>query len=215
MQLISVNIGEKRTHPKGDSFETTGIYKLPTPDPVRVTSLGMQSDFICDQDSHGGPDQAVYVYGATDYSWWSQQLNRVLEPGTFGENLTISEMQSAQFKIGDRLHVGTVVLEVTGPRTPCSTLAARMRDPMFVRKYRRAELPGLYCRVIQEGTVQVGDSVTLESDPGPGVTTLELFREHYRREKDEMALRRFLAAPVAARIRSKLEKDLGKLVARP
>jgi MOSC domain-containing protein YiiM len=213
MQLTSVNIGSKRTQPKGDEVETTGIYKMPTREPVRVTRLGLEADFICDQENHGGPDQAVYIYGAADYAWWSMELGEDLAPGTFGENLTFSDLESAQCSVGDRFRLGSAVLEVTGPRAPCSTLAARMRDPMFVKKYRRAERPGLYCRVVQEGIVQAGEQVTLEPYPGPAVTTLELFREHYRRHKDEATLRRFLRAPIAVRIRADLEKNLKKLLA--
>lgn len=213
MQLTSVNIGAARTQPKGEEVETTGIYKVPTPEPARVTFLGLQSDFICDQKNHGGPDQAVYVYGAPDYERWSSELGQELAAGTFGENLTISGLESVQFNIGDRLHVGSVILEVTAPRTPCSTLAARMRDPMFVRKYRRAERPGLYCRVIQEGMLQVSGQVTLEPYGGEAVSTLEVFRAHYQRAQDEKSLRRILAAPIAGRVRVDLVRELEKLLA--
>ncbi len=54
MHLLSVNIGQKRTQPKGNELETTGIYKLPTQEPVEIKLLGIQSDFICDQKNHGG-----------------------------------------------------------------------------------------------------------------------------------------------------------------
>ena len=162
MQLLSVNIGQKRTQAKGSEKETTGIYKLPVQELVEIKSLGIQSDFICDQKNHGGPDQAIYIYGMSDYEWWSKELGRELTAGTFGDNLTVSELESALFNIGDRLHVGSAILEVTAPRIPCSTLAARMGDPQFVKKFRQAERPGLYCRVIQEGIVHTGDEVKVE-----------------------------------------------------
>jgi MOSC domain-containing protein YiiM len=214
MQLISVNIGQKRTQPKRDELETTGIYKLSTPEPVRITSLGMRDDFICDQKNHGGPDQAIYVYGTADYAWWSQELEKELAPGTFGDNLTVSELESAQFNIGDRLHLGSVILEVTAPRIPCGTLARRMGDSQFVKKYRHAERPGLYCRVIQEGIVQQGDVVAVEHYASETVSVIELFRDHYRRDKDEVTLRRFLRAPLAIRARRDVEEDLQKLLVR-
>ena len=72
-------------------------------------------------------------------------------PGTFGENLTISELESAKFNIGDMLHIGDVTLQVTAPRIPCSTFAARMGDPHWAKKFRQAERPGLYCRVFEGG----------------------------------------------------------------
>ena len=213
MQLLSVNIGQKRVQRKGNELETTGIYKIPTLEPVQITRLGMQDDFVCDQKHHGGPDQAVYVYGAADYAWWAEELGRELQPGTFGENLTISELESARFNIGDRLHIGSVILEVTAPRIPCSTLAARMGDPRFVRQYRNAARPGLYCRVLQEGTVRAGDEVRAERWEGETVSALEVFLDYYNREKDEARLRRFLRAPIAIRARQDVERDLQKLLA--
>ncbi len=212
MQLLSVNIGERRTQQKGSKLETTGIYKLPTTQPVQVTSLGLDEDFICDTKNHGGPDQAVYIYGAPDYEWWSKELGKELEPGTFGDNLTLSDFESALYRVGDRLHIGSVILEFTAPRIPCSTLAARMGDPMFVKRYRRAERPGMYCRVIREGTLQAGDTARLEPYSGETVMAVELFRDYYRPEKDEQTLRRFLRAPIAIRARADVETDLQKLL---
>ena len=214
MQLLSVNIGQKRTQQKGNELETTGIYKLPTREPVQIGTLGIKDDFIASEKHHGGPDQAIYIYGAPDYAWWSKELGKETGPGTFGDNLTVSDLESSQYKIGDRLNIGPASLEVTAPRTPCSTLAARMGDPQFVKKYRKAERPGLYCRVIREGIVRTGEAVNLESFAGEPVTVIELFRDYYRTEKDEGTLRRFLRAPIAIRARKDVERDLEKLLSR-
>jgi len=214
MELLSVNIGQKRTQQKGADLETTGIYKLPTQGPVRITTLGIRDDFIGSQKHHGGPDQAIYIYGKPDYEWWSNALGKEPGPGTFGENLTISNLESANFKIGDRLNLGSVILEVAAPRTPCATLVTRMGDPQFVKKYRRAERPGLYCRVIREGIVQTGEVVSLEPFAGETILAIELFRDNYRTDKDEGTLRRFLKAPIAIRARKDVERDLQKLLAR-
>ena len=212
MQLLSVNIGKPYTQQNKDKPETTGIYKLPTPGPVQITSLGIREDFIGSPKDHGGPDQAVYLYGAPDYDRWSKELGKELGPGTFGDNLTLSDLESAHFNIGDRFEMGSVLLEVTAPRIPCSTLAARMGDPFFVKKYRQAERPGLYCRVIREGTVEAGDAVSLERFTGEAVGVIEVFREYYTRDRDEATLRRFLRAPIAIRARKDMELDLEKLL---
>jgi MOSC domain-containing protein YiiM len=45
---------------------------------------------------------------------------------------------------------------LTAPRIPCGTLALRMGDPGFVKQFRAAERPGLYCRVVRAGDIQVG-----------------------------------------------------------
>jgi MOSC domain-containing protein YiiM len=215
MQLISINIGHARAIRNAKESGTTGIYKSPVDVPVEITSLGLVGDVICDSANHGGVDQAVYVYGSTDYAWWSAELGRDLDPGTFGENLTIGELESAQLYIGDRLHVGSVILEVTAPRIPCATLAARMGDPAFVKRFRYAERPGLYCRVIREGAVQVGDPVTLERYAGETIAAIEMFRDFYAADLDEARIRRQLAAPIAVRARADLMAQLEKVLVQP
>jgi MOSC domain-containing protein YiiM len=206
MQLTSVNIGEKRTLQKGQELVTTGIFKLPASGPVKITGLGLEGDVIMDKKNHGGPDQAVYIYGGADYNWWREQLGRDLPPGIFGENLTISELESAAFNIGDVLLVGEVRLQVTAPRIPCSDFAARMEDLQWVKKFRAAERPGLYCRVLQEGFVQAGDSVTVEKYAGVTLSILQMYRDHYEPNKDEALIQRHLNAPINIRTRRDMEE---------
>ena len=213
MQLISVNIGQERAMQNAKAWGKTGIYKLPVSEPVQITTNGLPGDAICDVENHGGVDQAVYIFGAPDYAWWSEHLGGELAPGTFGENLTISELESAHASIGDRLQVGAVLLEVTAPRIPCVTLAARMGDPTFVKRFRQAERFGLYCRVLQSGSLQVGDLVTYTPYAGETITALEMFRNFYAPDPSEATLRRHLAAPIAIRDRAEKETRLQELLA--
>lgn len=208
MKLANVNIGQERTQQNGNKLETTGIYKLPTPEPVHISSLGIKEDFIASKKHHGGPDQAIYVYGTTDYDWWSTELGRDLYPGTFGENLDITELESAQFNIGDRLLIGSVILEISAPRIPCGTLAARMEDPQFVKRFRHAERPGFYCRVLQEGTIEMGNDVKIESYEKETVSVIQIFRDYYDKDKSEETIRKQLNAPIAIRLRTALEEEL-------
>ena len=208
MKLANVNIGKERTQQNGNKLETTGIYKLPTPEPVHISSLGIKEDFIASKKHHGGPDQAMYVYGTTDYDWWSTELGRDLYPGTFGENLDITELESSQFNIGDRLLIGSVILEITAPRIPCGTLAARMEDPQFVKRFRHAERPGFYCRVIQEGTIEMGNDVKIERYEKETVSVIQIFRDYYDKDKSEETIRKQLNAPIAIRLRTALEEEL-------
>ena len=213
MKLVSVNIGQERTLQRQDRVEQTGIFKIPTSTPVRITKLGLDGDVIISKKHHGGPDQAIYVYGETDYAWWSKQLGREIGPGTFGENLTISELESAEFNIGDYLHIGEITLQVTAPRIPCGTVAARMEDPHWVKKFRQAERPGLYCRVIREGNVSTGEAASFEKYTGETISILEVFRDYYDRNKSAETIHRHLNAPVAIRVRESLEKELVALLA--
>jgi len=208
MELVSINLGERRTLRRKVRVEQTGIFKIPIETAIRVNKLGLEGDVIVSKKHHGGPDQAVYVYGLADYEWWSQELGKEISPGTFGENLTISDLESATFNIGDYLHIDGVTLQVSAPRIPCSTFAARMEDPQWVKKFRHGERPGLYCRVIQEGYIQKGNAVSVETYTGATISILEMFREYYNRDKSEESLRRHLNAPIAIRARKDLEEEM-------
>lgn len=212
MKLMSVNIGKEQTLARPGKTEQTGIFKHPVSGPARVASLGIPGDFIGDTKNHGGPDQAIYAYGWADYEWWADYLEQEMQPGLFGENLTIDALKSAQFNIGDRLRIGDeVILEVTAPRIPCGTLAGRMNIPPFAKQFRLAERPGLYCRVIREGTLQAGDPVSVEKYAGETVSLLEAMRDYYEPDLTEASIRRFLAAPIAARLRKEKEEHLARL----
>jgi MOSC domain-containing protein YiiM len=210
MQLISVNIGHEQSIQNGKKTGSSGIFKLPVLEPVEITPLGLKGDVIIDTKHHGGPDQAVYIYGTVDYAYWTETLGKPVQPGTFGENLTISDLESSQFSVGDRLIIGAITLEVTSPRIPCGTLAARMGDPQFVKLYRYAARPGLYCRVIQPGQVQVGADVLWQPYTGQKVSVLEMFHTFYESTLPEAELRRQLAAPIDIRARKDIEEQLQK-----
>lgn len=214
MKLLSVNVGTTRPIEVGGAVRQTGIYKTPAPGRVAVGRAGLAGDAICDVRYHGGADQAIYIYGQSDYDWWAATLGRTLEPGTFGENLTLGGLESGLAFVGDRYVIGSVVLEVTAPRIPCGSLSRRMNDPRFAERFRDAERPGLYCRVIQEGSVEAGDPVEYHPVVAEDtVSVLEVFRGYYAGDLDEATLRRHLAAPIAIRDRAHKEKRLAKLLA--
>lgn len=207
MKLLSINIGDRQIQQNAGRDEITGIYKRPVQVPMPVLHYGFSDDFIGSPKHHGGPDQAVYVYGETDYRWWEKELGTSLEAGTFGENLTISDLESGRFNIGDTLHIGDVVLQVTAPRIPCGTFARRMGDPQWVKKFRAAERPGFYCRVLREGMLQAGNDVTLKAYEGETLSLIQMYRDFYDKNKSEETLRKHLNAPIAIRAREALEKE--------
>ena len=211
MRLVSVNVGKEQSIQNGKQTETSGIFKLPAAGPVEITPLGLVGDMVVDTKNHGGPDQAIYVYGTADYDYWSGELGKPVPPGAFGDNLTIGDLESAKFLIGDRLVIGEVTLEVAAPRIPCGTLAARMGDPQFVKRFRHAERPGLYCRVIQPGRVQAGADVAWVHYAGEPVPVVEIFRTYYDGQLTEAVLRHQLSAPLAIRARREKEEQLEKI----
>ncbi len=209
MQLISVNVGKPT--PIITKSGLTGIYKRPSDAPVFIGPFGLTGDTISDIKHHGGLDQAVYLFGMPDYAWWSAELDKELHPGIFGENLTLTGLESPAYNVGDRLHFAEVVLEITGARVPCVTLSTRMGDPGFVKRFRHAERPGLYSRVIKTGHISAGETVTVERYAGPTVNVLEGFRLWFRGHPTEAEILRMLAAPIDIRSRRYFEQELEAL----
>ena len=210
MQVVSVNVARPRLIVLAGRTRTSAIAKVPTELEVAVTAEGLVGDQVEDEENHGGPDQAVYAYSVEDYAWWSAALARELLPGTFGENLTIEGFESGALDVGDRFRLaGGAVLEVTAPRIPCGTLAGRMEDASFTRRFAQAGRPGPYLRVLETGTVQVGDAVELELR-GSGVSLLEMVRWFYDPQTPVGVLERALDAPIAIRARDDYRKRIAE-----
>ena len=175
--LRSVNVGLPQplaTH-KGDV--QSGIIKMPVAGRVRVRRLGLDGDGQADLTVHGGPDKAVYAYSHDHYPHWEQALGRAdLGPGSFGENLTVDGMLEGDVRIGDIYRIGSAVMQVTQPRSPCFKLAAHLGLPDFAKLFLASGRSGFYLRVLEEGDVGAGDAVELVSSPPTGLTVLEDLR---------------------------------------
>ena len=203
MKVSAICIGRAEKLP-GKSYKT-GINKMPVTGAVLIDENGLLGDKICNRKYHGGPEQAVYVEGGVTLDWWSEQLGRPLEPGTFGENLVIEGLDNRDIAAGDRLVLeGGVILEATSARIPCATFAARMDDPTFPKRYTKALRPGFYCRVIVGGSVMVGEGATLQAFEGERVTIPDMM-QHFGKRLSAESRSRFLLAPINARLRAEIE----------
>lgn len=181
--VLSVNVGAAR--PIGAKSGLTGIDKRPTldsiqvsaPGPARPGGSGLEGDTICDTESHGGDDQAVYAFAREDLDWWQRERDVPLRPGVFGENLTTRGLDVTGALIGERWLVGDrLLLEVTGPRIPCATFATWMGDRGWLKAFTRRARPGAYLRVVEPGRVRAGDPVRVDSRPHHDVSINMLFR---------------------------------------
>ena len=140
--LVSVNVAEPREVEWLGRTATTSIWKEAVEGRVPVGKLNLEGDRQADHRFHGGVDKAVYAYAREDYEWWEVELERPLPPATFGENLTLAGVGVTTASIGERWQIGSAVLEVTGPRTPCWKLGARMDDAEFPVNFAAAGRPG-------------------------------------------------------------------------
>ena len=187
--------------------DRSGIDKRPVEGRVAVHPLGLDGDVQVNRKHHGGEGQAVYAFAQEDADVWAAELDRELPPGRFGENLRTAGLDLTGAEIGEHWRVGTTLLEVTAPRTPCANFARFWGVPDLVKRFAARGATGAYLRVLETGDVGAGDEVTVVSRPGHGVTTGLAFRalttQPYRIPQLEPALPAFpvkVHATLAARI---------------
>lgn len=206
MRLHTIQIGSARPS-RGEQFNTTGIFKEAVSAAV-VNRLGLVDDVVVDTKNHGGPDQAVYIYTRDDYQYWEAQLERDLPGGAFGENLTVSGLVSADVRTGDRFEIGEVVLEATAGRIPCKVFQDKMGEVGWVKRFRNAGRPGIYCRVIEQGEISAESSVNYLPASAENLTIADTFELYYDRSASVEQLERALLSPVAIRLREDIERRL-------
>ena len=194
-QVLSVNVGGVRTVDMGDRTITTAIWKSPVEGRVPVRGVNVAGDDQADRSVHGGEHKAVYAYAWEDTLWWGEQMGRELEPGNFGENLTLSGVDVSEAVVGEHWRVGSALLEVSEPRFPCFKLGLRMGDPRFLKRFAAARRTGTYLRIVEEGDVEAGDAIERMARPDHGVT-IGLFADAYL--GDRSLARRLLDAPQVA-----------------
>src|SRR5208283_3927543 len=162
MQVISVNVGKPQEREWKGSRVRTAIFKSPVDGPVAVGKLDLEGDEQGDLTVHGGPDKAVYAYPYEHYAYWQSQLpGYQLTLGNFGENLTTAGLSEETIHIGDQLQIGTALFTVTQPRTPCYKPGVRFNRKDMTRQFYESRRFGFYLRVLREGTLQTGATVSV------------------------------------------------------
>jgi MOSC domain-containing protein YiiM len=174
--VLSVNVAAPRPVDWDNRGMPSAIDKRAAAGRVPLDELGLAGDRVGDPSRHGGADQAVYAYASEDAAWWAAELDRVVAPGSFGENLSTQDIDLTGAVIGEVWTVGTAVLQVSCPRVPCHTFAGFWGVPDLIKRFTARATPGTYLRVRGVGEVGAGDRIQVASRPDHGVTVGVAFR---------------------------------------
>ncbi len=157
----------------------SAIAKRPVQGPVRIGWLGLEGDAVADPVHHGGHDKAIHLYAQDHYAWWRTHMpgHRLLDaPGAFGENIASIGLVESDLCIGDRLTLGSAIVEVSHGRQPCWKLDHRFGVRNVMATIVKTARCGVYFRVIRQGTVEAGAVMRLEDRPQPEWTVERVFR---------------------------------------
>jgi MOSC domain-containing protein YiiM len=186
VKILSLNVARPRLVDYKGTTVNTGIFKQPVSGPVHLRTLNLDGDRQADLTVHGGPHKAVYGYPSEHYPYWHRELPGIDLPwGMFGENFTTTGLAEDDLHIGDRLQIGSSILMVRQPRTPCYKLAVKFQRDDILDRFLDSGRSGFYFSVEQEGSVAAGDSFEFLTRAPEGITISEmnqlLVRDRYNR----------------------------------
>jgi MOSC domain-containing protein YiiM len=163
---------------------------------VRIIRLGLEGDSQADKRHHGGLERAVHHYPAEHYAIWRDLLptaaERFVAPG-FGENISTEGMRETQVCIGDVYRLGTAIVQVSQPRTPCTKLDDRFHVSGMAQRVEANRLTGWFYKVLIEGLVAPGDVIELLERPNPGFTVDRVMYAIYHVRQDPAMLEALVA----------------------
>jgi len=178
----------------------SGIIK-PSEKEALVGPEGLVGDLQGDRRFHGGPEKAIHHYPAEHYAAWRQELPALatqLEPGSFGENISTVGLLEHDICIGDQYQMGEAVVEVSQGRQPCARLNWRFGLNGLARRVQESGRCGWYYRVLEPGSVSVGDPITRIARPHGDWPLTRLLEILYRRRASDAELRELLELPPLA-----------------
>ena len=218
MHIISTNISKIKTVVHNGKEVKTGIFKTPTNESVVIEKLNIIGDEQADLVNHGGIDKAVYAFSHNHYDYWKRALkNDDLAVGAFGENFTISDLDEQNIHIGDRIRLGTALLEVSQPRVPCFKLAIALNNKQSLKLFTQYYHTGVYFRVLEQGMAKTGDAVIIEHKAKHNISVKTLFQAFFDKQYPdcESVLLAALELPELAlewqtKIKKKLSLELHK-----
>lgn len=211
-RIVSVQVG--RIAPLGPQAVPSAFIKRAAGRPVGVGVLGLDGDAQADLSVHGGPEKAVYGCAADHYPRWASDFPALVErfqPGSMGENLTITALCEDDICVGDVHAIGTALLQVCQPRQPCFKLALALGEPRLGKAMVRSGRAGWYYRVLQGGAITAGDEVRLVERPNPDflfsrLVTIVNLGGATEAEARAMAEMPGLASRIAAKARAVLDR---------
>ncbi|QXH44175.1 MOSC domain-containing protein [Pseudomonas xanthosomatis] len=207
--LDSLLTGQARPFTRPGSL--SAIDKQPRRGELKVTFLGIAGDQQGDLRVHGGVEKAIHHYPREHYAAWAAELgpHPLLEqPGAFGENFSSHGWTEADVCLGDRIRVGTALLEVSQGRMPCWKLNDRFEVAQMALRVQQSGRTGWYYRVLEEGVVEAGDAFERVARPYGQWSVARLSAVLFDKHLEPELLRECLALPLVPNWRRTLEKRL-------
>lgn len=123
-----------------------------------VESVRLLEGYGIEGDAHAGSWHRQVSILAIESIERMKERGLNLRPGIFAENITTENLDLSKLKVGDRILIGNVELEVTQIGKECPKPCA------IFRKIGDCIMPreGIFARVVKGGEIRVGDECVVE-----------------------------------------------------
>ncbi|CAM2869832.1 MOSC domain-containing protein [Helicobacter burdigaliensis] len=170
MKLQSLQIGNIKDYKNFQSAFLKDIYLQY----AKVETLKIQGDEIADTKHHGGFNKAIFANSCQNYPLWEKFLNKKLNFGAMGENLSLNGMHECNVCIGDIHKINNVILQVSEPRKPCIKISLIHNHKGFTQEIFRSGLSGWYYKVLETGELHAQANITILEKNEVNLSILEL-----------------------------------------
>jgi MOSC domain-containing protein YiiM len=186
MQVTSTNIAQPTIIVYRGKKVVTGIYKMPTQQPIYLGKSDVKDDTVTDRKYHGGEFKACYLFSENQYDYWKNLYpNLDWNWGMFGENLTVNGLDETKLVIGAIYKVGSALIQITEPREPCFKLGVKFGSQKVVKQFVNHGFSGTYVRVLEEGHVKTGDIFRLIEQGTNNLTTQQYYQLLFSKDKNQ------------------------------
>ena len=166
--LLEVRVGIPIPKVEGDPYPyDTAYQKSIINEPVLIKKEGIQGNLA------GHPSnikqllhRPVLFFHTSTYTKLKEVFPSAassLVRGSFAENFVVDDdiLLPDQVCVGDIYQVGNVLLEVSGPRSPCFKIDQHHNVQGLTSYTRETGTSGYFARVLKEGLCQAGDEIIL------------------------------------------------------
>lgn len=193
IEIKNLSIGLPKKMKVGQNEEVVSAIRKQAVEVAFLTKDGFRGDGVADLKHHGGPDRAVCFYPFEHYSLWESEFLTAFELPTFGENLTVTDMEEKNVCIGDIYSIGDAVIQITQGRIPCSTITKRTNNPYLLKLLVQTGFTGYLGRVLQEGIVRKDSIISLEERNSNEVSIFEANEVYFKRPRDVEGIQKILS----------------------
>ncbi len=185
-KVIGIFTGKPR--PRWPGKPESAIDKHSAIGPSIVTRDGFSEDIQADLTVHGGPEKALHHYATDHMKYWQETFPshaKYFKPGCFGENIATTGLAEENLCLGDILSLGSAKVQACQGRQPCWKLNAHMEIEELAFHFQKTARTGWYYRIIEDGSVTVGDTMEVLERFHPHWSLQRLILARFNKSLDE------------------------------